>query len=139
LPSAGQVLVDIQEFLLEFAKAPSSAGGQDAIVCLQDSMDAVAQKAKIAKIFLIEVFLLKGLKQFKLASSQGDAGAEAEANAKGILLIYYSFVKHTNVFEITEGDLSVVLLELVKQAVPTIEQEAAANSAIAGADPSKTK
>ena len=113
----------MDQFLLEYTDETSSDGGADSMIRLQGELGKAAKKAKVVKIFLLEVFLLKGLKQYTAASSAGDESAMA--NARGIIAKQQNFLIHANELGITENDICDVLRHAVQQALPALETEPA--------------
>eukprot|EP00434_Breviolum_minutum_P036968 symbB.v1.2.032765.t2/scaffold3849.1/size49308/2 len=75
-----QVVDEVENFMSTFSNQTSSDGAADSLSKLGESFEDAVKSAKIAQIFLIEVFLLKGLNQHISSLNKGDEGHDPKGH-----------------------------------------------------------
>ena len=118
------MLGEIDDCLTTFSDQTGSDGAQRSWVELQSKLEQTTKDAKLAQIFLIEVFLLKGLSQHAASLSKNDQ--KGVAHALGVMGRQTSLIA-SNKLSITESDICPALISLRDKATPAVTAQEAAS------------
>ena len=111
------MLGEIDDFVVSFSEQTGSDGAHRSWAELQTKLEQTSKDAKMAQIFLIEVFLLKGLSQHAASLSKKDQNGVA--HALGVMGKQTSLIA-SNSFGITQSDICPALLALKDKATPVV-------------------
>ena len=112
-----QVVDEIEDFMATFHSQIASDGATEAMSNLGDSLREASKQAKIAQIFLIEVFLVKGLSQHVTSLGKNDESGVSHALT---VMGKQTAIIASNKLKIVESDICTALISLKNKALPAV-------------------